>query len=177
MHSYTACLPVHHPIYVRTRVLPKGSTDLICLLDSRSLPAFRIERIKCLSLRYLLLVIYALFNMNDVSWGTREVPKSQADLAAEAENQVRQVFLLYFTFLFKAKEASKAASTKKDGGLLGYFQVSFCGIQQYHLRLNSPLFSRWRSQRRKEILSSHWATFSPAFASPRRTRCGTIFNW
>ena len=63
--------------------------------------------------------------MNDVSWGTREVPKSQADLAAEAENQVRQVFLLYYTFLFKAKEASKAASTKKDGGLLGYFQVSF----------------------------------------------------
>jgi len=57
---------------------------------------------------YLLLVIYALFNMNDVSWGTREVPKSAADLAAEAENQ--------------AKEASKAASTKKDGGLLGYFQ-------------------------------------------------------
>ena len=42
----------------------------------------------------MLLVIYALFNMNDVSWGTREVPKSQADLAAEAENQVRQVFLL-----------------------------------------------------------------------------------
>ena len=38
--------------------------------------------------RYLLLVIYALFNMNDVSWGTREVPKSAADLAAEAENQV-----------------------------------------------------------------------------------------
>jgi len=57
---------------------------------------------------YLLLVIYALFNMNDVSWGTREVPKSAADLAAEAENQ--------------ATEASKAASTKKDGGLLGYFQ-------------------------------------------------------
>ena len=26
--------------------------------------------------------------MNDVSWGTREVPKSAADLAAEAENQV-----------------------------------------------------------------------------------------
>ena len=95
------------------------------MLDSRSLPVFRIERIKCLSLRYLLLVIYALFNMNDVSWGTREVPKSQADLAAEAENQVRQVFLLYYTFLFKAKEASKAASTKKDGGLLGYFQVIF----------------------------------------------------
>jgi len=57
---------------------------------------------------YLLLVIYAFFNMNDVSWGTREVPKSAADLAAEAENQ--------------AKEVSKAASTKKEGGLLGYFQ-------------------------------------------------------
>ena len=47
--------------------------------------------------RYLLLVIYALFNMNDVSWGTREVPKSAADLAAEAENQVLSYFLNFFS--------------------------------------------------------------------------------
>ena len=58
--------------------------------------------------RYLLLVIYALFNLNDVSWGTREVPKSAADLAAEAESTVQ--------------EATKVAAVKKEG-LLGYFQV------------------------------------------------------
>ena len=89
--------------------------------------------------RYLLLVIYAFFNMNDVSWGTREVPKSAADLAAEAENQVWTLWLnrkileqqpafvcLSSSNLFwlKAKEVSKAASTKKEGGLLGYFQVN-----------------------------------------------------
>ena len=88
--------------------------------------------------RYLLLVIYAFFNMNDVSWGTREVPKSAADLAAEAENQVWTLCLnrkileqLAFVclsssnlFWLKAKEVSKAASTKKEGGLLGYFQVN-----------------------------------------------------
>ena len=89
--------------------------------------------------RYLLLVIYAFFNMNDVSWGTREVPKSAADLAAEAENQVSTLWLdrkileqqpafvgLSSSNLFwlKAKEVSKAASTKKEGGLLGYFQVN-----------------------------------------------------
>ena len=83
--------------------------------------------------RYLLLVIYAFFNMNDVSWGTREVPKSAADLAAEAENQVcierswhNQLLFVSSSNLFwlKAKEVSKAASTKKEGGLLGYFQVN-----------------------------------------------------
>ena len=29
--------------------------------------------------RYLLLVIYAFFNMNDQGWGTREAPKEAED--------------------------------------------------------------------------------------------------
>merc|ERR1719147_44911 len=33
----------------------------------------------------MLLMIYAIFNINDVSWGTREGPKSAEDLAKEAE--------------------------------------------------------------------------------------------
>jgi chitin synthase len=35
---------------------------------------------------YLLLMIYSIFNLNNVSWGTREVPKSAADMAAEQES-------------------------------------------------------------------------------------------
>ena len=54
---------------------------------------------------YLLLMIYSIFNLNNVSWGTREVPKSAAELAAEAEANVKE------------EEAKK----KKDG-ILGYFQ-------------------------------------------------------
>ena len=45
---------------------------------------------------YLLLMIYSIFNLNNVSWGTREVPKSAADIEAEKEKsiQVRAIFLL-----------------------------------------------------------------------------------
>ena len=32
---------------------------------------------------YLLLMIYSLFNMNNVSWGTREAPKTEEEKAAE----------------------------------------------------------------------------------------------
>ncbi|KAK6181610.1 hypothetical protein SNE40_009432 [Patella caerulea] len=41
----------------------------------------------CIPSGYLLLVIYSLCNMDNVSWGTREIPKkkSKAELAAEAE--------------------------------------------------------------------------------------------
>ena len=34
---------------------------------------------------YMLLTIYAFFNMDDVSWGTRETPKTEAEKRAEAE--------------------------------------------------------------------------------------------
>ena len=54
---------------------------------------------------YLLLTVYALFNLNDESWGTREVAKSAEEKAAEA-NQ-------------KATEAAKKPKT----GYLGLFQT------------------------------------------------------
>merc|ERR1712098_108118 len=54
---------------------------------------------------YLLLTIYSLFNMNNVSWGTREVPKTEAEKQAEA---------------MAASEAAK--SKKRKDGILGYFQ-------------------------------------------------------
>ena len=34
---------------------------------------------------YLLLVIYSVFNLNNVSWGTREVPKTAAELELEKQ--------------------------------------------------------------------------------------------
>merc|ERR1712098_577114 len=54
---------------------------------------------------YLLLTIYSLFNMNNVSWGTREVPKTEAEKQAEA---------------MAASEAAK--NKKRKDGILGYFQ-------------------------------------------------------
>ena len=54
---------------------------------------------------YLLLMIYSLFNLNDVSWGTREVPKQENE-----KEQAEQV-----------EQAKKAA--EKKGGLLGYFET------------------------------------------------------
>ena len=57
---------------------------------------------------YLLLMIYSLFNMNNVSWGTREVPKTEEQKAAEAQAL--------------AQKEVKVAEKKGHNGLLGYFQ-------------------------------------------------------
>lgn len=56
---------------------------------------------------YLLLMIYSIFNLNNVSWGTREVPKSAADVAAEQEHNLNE---------------AKTQAAAKENGLLGYFQ-------------------------------------------------------
>ena len=53
---------------------------------------------------YLLLMIYSLFNLNDVSWGIREVPKKANEIEAEQEAKVEQ--------------AQKVAHKRGDG-LLG----------------------------------------------------------
>ena len=57
---------------------------------------------------YMLLMIYSLFNMNNVSWGTREVPKTEEQKAAEAQAM--------------AQKEVKVAEKKGHNGLLGYFQ-------------------------------------------------------
>ena len=36
---------------------------------------------------YLFLVIYSIFNLNNVSWGTREVPKKKTAEEQEEEKQ------------------------------------------------------------------------------------------
>lgn len=59
---------------------------------------------------YLLLMLYSIFNLNNVSWGTREVPKSAAELAAEAEASLNE---------------AKTVEKKKGGGLIGYFQSMY----------------------------------------------------
>ena len=58
--------------------------------------------------------------MNDVSWGTREVPKSAADLAAEAENQVLSYFrkILFLSMnlsLVNQGKGSKQSCKYKEG--------------------------------------------------------------
>lgn len=57
---------------------------------------------------YLLLVVYSVFNLNVVSWGTREVPKK---LTAEEKEQE----------LAKAEEEAKKPPKKKSG-IRGWFQ-------------------------------------------------------
>ena len=57
---------------------------------------------------YMLLMLYSVFNMNNVSWGTREVPKTEDQKAKEAEAE--------------AQKEVKVAQKKGHNGLLGYFQ-------------------------------------------------------
>ena len=58
---------------------------------------------------YLLLVIYSFFNLNNVSWGTREVPKKKTKAELEEEKKKEA----------EMKNAAKKQS-KNDGGLLGF---------------------------------------------------------
>jgi chitin synthase len=59
---------------------------------------------------YLLLVIYSFFNMNDVSWGTREVAKkkTKAELIEEREKEKQM------------KEQATKINKKNEGGLVGF---------------------------------------------------------
>ena len=57
---------------------------------------------------YLLLMIYSIFNLNNVSWGTREVPKSAADIEAEQEKNMQEA-------------TKKVQASSKSDGLLGFF--------------------------------------------------------
>lgn len=55
---------------------------------------------------YLFLVIYSLFNLNVVSWGTREVPKKKTAEEMEAEK-------------IKLEEEAKKKELKSKGTILG----------------------------------------------------------
>jgi chitin synthase len=57
---------------------------------------------------YLLLVIYSIFNLHVVSWGTREVPKKKTKQELEEEKKKEE----------ELKKAAKKQSKKKDGGLI-----------------------------------------------------------
>ena len=61
---------------------------------------------------YLFLIIYAVFNLNVVSWGTREVPKKKTPEEIEAEKK-------------KAEEDAKKPPKKKKG-IRGWFQSDRC---------------------------------------------------
>ena len=74
------------------------------------------QEIKCLPMgviyfitipsMYMFLVIYSLFNLHVVSWGTREAPKKQTDEEKEAEKK-------------KLEEAARKKELKSKGTFLG----------------------------------------------------------
>ena len=67
---------------------------------------------------YLFLVIYSFFNLNVVSWGTREVAekKSAAQMAAEQAD---------------AEEDAKKKATKTKSSFLGINWLIFTSIEMY----------------------------------------------
>ena len=78
---------------------PQEITDLFyCIIYVATIPSM-----------YLLLTVFAIFNMNDVSWGTREAPKTAAQKKAEAEEV----------------EAAAKAKPKERTGFLGSIQSMF----------------------------------------------------
>lgn len=78
---------------------------------------------------YLLLMIYSLFNLNVVSWGTREGAKTKTKQELEAEKKELEEL---------AKEAEKKKKTSLLAGLMGVkkddkevdgsFEISFAGL-------------------------------------------------
>ena len=83
--------------------------NLQLILTHRCLPYGVIYFITIPSM-YLLLVIYSIFNLNVVSWGTREVPKKKTKAELEEEKRMEKE---------REEEMKKAAKKKKKEGLLG----------------------------------------------------------
>ena len=76
---------------------PQEWTDLFCcVIYIATIPSM-----------YLLLTVFAVFNMNDVSWGTREAPKPKDDDDDDEEEEQKEV------------------KSKKKEGFLGLFQSAF----------------------------------------------------
>ena len=66
---------------------------------------------------YMLLMIYAIFNINDVSWGTREGPKSAEDQKKEEEEKKAKKPVGVFGFV----------QSKLDSALNGSLSCICCG--------------------------------------------------
>lgn len=71
---------------------------------------------------YLLLLIYSLFNMNDVSWGTRENPQPAAAKKAETSKKKQTRFQKLFNFLKPNNEEEGAL----DISISGFFRCMMC---------------------------------------------------
>lgn len=76
---------------------------------------------------YMLLTIYSLFNMNDVSWGTRENPQEQAG-PAKKEEKVKQTRLQKIFGYLQPKTEEDEGSL--DFSVAGLFRCMFCTHQK-----------------------------------------------
>ena len=67
---------------------------------------------------YLFLVIYSFFNLNVVSWGTREVAEKKSKEQMEAEQK-------------EAEEAAKKKTMKNNSSFLGKTFSKKCTVCMY----------------------------------------------
>lgn len=72
---------------------------------------------------YMLLVIYSIFNMNDVSWGTRENVAPAADTGATAKQNVPQTRMQKLAAYFSPQKEEESNLDISFGGL---FRCMFC---------------------------------------------------
>jgi chitin synthase len=77
---------------------------------------------------YMLLIIYSLFNMNDVSWGTRENPKpvdeKVAGTVSEGSHNPKNVLQKVMTYLQSGTDEQMDGSV--DISFAGLFRCMFC---------------------------------------------------
>ncbi|KAF4523723.1 hypothetical protein B566_EDAN011587 [Ephemera danica] len=111
-------------------------TGLLHPLEIGCLPCGIIYYITVPSM-YLLLIIYSLFNLNNVSWGTREVAKSPEEIASEkvAANQQGQQILSnkkdsHLTRIFNTFRSKVPSLYSEEGSfefsLAGLFKCFLC---------------------------------------------------
>jgi chitin synthase len=75
---------------------------------------------------YMLLIIYSLFNMNDVSWGTRENPKpvdEKVNTAPQSDHHPKNVLKKVMSFLQSGNEEEDGTV---DISFAGLFRCMFC---------------------------------------------------
>ena len=93
---------------------------------------------------YLLLVIFSIFNLHDVSWGTREVKEDVKKTPEEMAEEQRQ-----------QEEAAAKAKNKKSQGLLGFLlhQANDKATEKVKWALHSSLSPSIRNDFRRKVLN------------------------
>lgn len=112
-------------LFFMVMILQIFITALMHPQEVGALPCFLVYYITIPSM-YMLLIIYSLFNMNDVSWGTRENAQPAAAPKVDTVQQVPQGRIEKFLNYLRPNGGQAKEDGSVEVGCAGLFRCMFC---------------------------------------------------